>query len=207
MLRRIVGILVLVAVCSVAVAAQSHRLRSTWKAPGIEPLNFGGQKVAAVVISSDDSLRISAEEALTREITARGPEGIAAYRVIPRELIEDATKTQAWFEQAGVSGVVTMRVVSVEKETKYSSVAWTSSYYRSFSDYYMTSWQTVTPISRREDTIVAVETLLYDVAEGKLLWASVSESTNPKQVGTFIEGLVNAVVEELQNQGLVRRTR
>ena len=71
----------------------------------------------------------------------------------------------------------------------------------------MTSWQTVTPISRREDTIVAVETLLYDVAEGKLLWASVSESTNPKQVGTFIEGLVNAVVEELQNQGLVRRTR
>ena len=94
MLRRIVGILVLVAVCSVAVAAQSHRLRSTWKAPGIEPLNFGGQKVAAVVISSDDSLRISAEEALTREITARGPEGIAAYRVIPRELLEDATKTR-----------------------------------------------------------------------------------------------------------------
>lgn len=163
--------------------------------------------MAAVVISSDDSLRVSGEEALAREITARGPEGVAAYRIIPREELEDPAKARVWFERTGVSGVVTMRVVGVEKETSYSSVAWTTSYYQSFSNYYMTSWRTVTPLGRREDTVVAVETMLYDVGEGKLLWASVSNSTNPKQIATFMEGLVAVVVEELQNRGLVRPTR
>ena len=207
MLRWFIQALVLVLLCGSAVLAQSHALRSTWRAPGVESFEFRGQKVAAVVISSDDSLRVSGEEALAREITARGPEGVAAYRVIPREELEDPAKARAWFERTGVSGVVTMRLVGVDTVTSYSSVAWTTSYHHSFSSYYTTSWRTVTPLGRREDTVVAVETMLYDVAEGKLLWASVSESTNPKQIGTFMEGLVAAVVEELQKRGLVRATR
>ena len=204
MLKPIVRTLVLVMTCGVAVAAQSHALRSTWRAPGVESFDFSDQKVAAVVISDDNSLRVSGEEALAREITARGPEGVAAYRLIPREELEDPAQARGWFERTGVSGVVTMRVVSIDKETNYSSAVWTTSYYSTFSDYYITSWQTVTPLGRREDTIVAVETLLYDVAEGKLLWASVSESTNPREVATFMEGLVETVVQELQRQGLVR---
>ena len=187
--------------------ASARCLSLTPRAPGVESFDFRGQKVAAVVISSDDSLRVSGEEALARQITARGPEGVAAYRIIPREELEDPAKARVWFERTGVSGVVTMRVVGVEKRTSYSSVAWTTSYYQSFSNYYMTSWRTVTPLGRREDTVVAVETMLYDVGEGKLLWASVSNSTNPKQIATFMEGLVAVVVEELQNRGLVRPTR
>ena len=98
-----------------------------------------------------------------------------------------------------------MRVVSVEKEKVYSSVMWSTSYYQSFSNYW-TGWQTVTPIGRgRTDTIVAVETMLYNVPDGTLLWASLSESTNPTQVGSFIEGLVEAIVEQLQGRGLVTR--
>ena len=69
MLRRIIRALVLVTLCGSAVSAQSHALRSTWRAPGVESFEFRGQKVAAVVISSDDSLRVSGEEALAREIT------------------------------------------------------------------------------------------------------------------------------------------
>ena len=207
MLRQVARTLLLGALCGVAVSAQSHALRSTWRAPGVESFDFRGQKVAAVVISSDESLRVSGEEALARQLTARGPEGVAAYRTIPREVLEDPAEARAWFERTGVSGVVTMRVVGIEKETNYSSVAWTTSYYQSFSNYYMTSWRTVTPLGRREDTVVAVETMLYDVGEGKLLWASISESTNPKQIGTFMEGLVGVVVQELQDRGLVRATR
>ena len=49
--------------------------------------------------------------------------------------------------------------------------------------------------------------MLYDVAEGQLLWASVSESTNPTQMGPFMEGLVSVVVDELQSRGLIRKIR
>lgn len=64
MLKPIVRTLVLVMTCGVAVAAQSHALRSTWRAPGVESFDFSDQKVAAVVISDDNSLRVSGEEAL-----------------------------------------------------------------------------------------------------------------------------------------------
>jgi hypothetical protein len=55
------------------------------------------------------------------------------------------------------------------------------------------------------DTTLAVETLLYQVSDAKLLWASISETTNPKDAATFMKGLVNSIVKELEKEGLVRK--
>jgi hypothetical protein len=63
-----------------------------------------------------------------------------------------------------------------------------------------------TPIGNaRQTTTIAVETLLFNVRENKLLWASVTETTDPKSVGSYMKGLVNAVVKELQKEGLARK--
>ena len=192
--------------CSVGLTAASYTFTSTWKAPGTGPLNFAGKKVAALVITDDDNLRMSAEAALAREITARGPRGVAAYTVIPREELTDKEKARGWFERTGVEGVVAMRIVGVDKSRSYSAVVWSSGYYGNFWDYYGTGWATVTPIGKgRVDTTLAVETLLYRVSDATLLWASVSQTTNPKDAGTYMKGLVNAVVKELQKEGLVRK--
>ena len=134
--RSLAVIVTLATVCGVSLAAQSYSFTSIWTAPGIGPLDFAGKRIAAVVISADESLRISGEEALARAITAQGPEGVAAYRVIPGPELEDPVKAQAWFERTGIAGVATMRVVSVEKEKVYSSVMWSTSYYQSFSNYW-----------------------------------------------------------------------
>jgi hypothetical protein len=190
-----------------SLSAASYKFTSTWKAPGVAPFNFAGRKVAALVITTDESLRISAEEALAREITARGPQGVAAYKLIPREELTDKDKARGWFERTGVEGVVAMRIVGVEKEKTYSAAVWSSSYYGNFWDYYGYGWSSVYPIgSAREQTTLAVETLLYNVADAKLLWASVSETTDPKGVGPYMKGLVSAIVKELQKEGLVRKT-
>ena len=189
----------------------SYKFKSTWKAPGAGPLNFAGKKVAALVITNDDNLRVSAEEALKREITARGPVGVAAYTLVPKEELRDKDKARPWFERAGVEGVVAMRVVNVDTETTYGAVVWSSSYYGNFWDYYGTSWNSVymigTPIGNaRQRTTVAVETLLFNVRENKLMWASVTETTDPESVGAYMKGLVSAVVKELQKQGLARKS-
>jgi hypothetical protein len=42
-------------------ACASTKFNSTWKAPDSQPLNFQGQKVAAVVISPHESTRLGAE--------------------------------------------------------------------------------------------------------------------------------------------------
>ena len=70
----------------------------------MNPVTFKGQKVAALVISDDMSLRQSAEEALSRELTARGINGVGAYRIIPNEELKDVERAKTWFERGKVTG-------------------------------------------------------------------------------------------------------
>jgi hypothetical protein len=194
------------AVCGAALAAASVTLTSTWKAPGETSAGFAGKKVIALVFTTDDSLRMSAEEALAREITARGPQGVAAYRAIPRELLTDKAKAKDWFEHSGNVGVVALRLVGQEEHRVYDAVVWSSGTYGYFYDYYGSSWAQATPIGKGHlEKTLTVETLLFRVADGKLLWAGTAETTNPKDVGSFMKDLASSVVKALVKEGFSQK--
>jgi hypothetical protein len=196
-----------VAACGVVLSAQSASLKTSWAAPGVGPIRYAGKKVAVVAIVSELDVKMSAEEAMAREITARGPQGIAAYRAIPKELLADKDQAKQWFEKSGVAGVVTMRLVDVSTTTDYSSVVIGTSYYQSFTNYYDYGFATIVPIgSPKERKTFAVETLLYDIAGGgRLLWAGVSETTDPNNIGTFVKGLAKAVAKDLEKKKLIAK--
>jgi len=206
MRSRISTLLVLALLAIVTVAAKT-KFRSTWIAPGAAPGSFAGKKVAALVISTDESLRVSGEEALARELVSRGVEGVAAYRVIPKEILRDTDKAKEWFERTGVEGVVTMRPVSADKERTWQPSMWTTApYYSTLWGYYGYGWGAVyDPGYVREDTVLTIETMIYSVPANKLLWAGMSETTNPKQAGKVIEDLVEAVVKDMKKHGLVQK--
>ena len=54
------------------------------------------------------------------------------------------------------------------------------------------------------DTVITVESLIFSVSRNELVWAAVSETTNPKTLQKFVEDLVKQSVKELQKQGLAR---
>jgi hypothetical protein len=188
------------------VAANSIEFVSTWKAPGAAPLDFRGRKVAAVLVTDDQNVRVSAEEALAREITARGSTGVPAYRIIPREELQKKDAARGWFERANVAGLVILRVVATDTEKVYSSVIWTSGYYHDAWDYWGASWASVYPIGRaREQKIITVEILLYDLAKGTPIWAGVTKATDPKNVQAYMTELAKDVGRQLERDGLVHR--
>jgi hypothetical protein len=43
------------------------------------------------------------------------------------------------------------------------------------------------------------------VSDAALLWASVSQTTNPTDAGSFMKGLVSAVVKQLQREGMIAK--
>jgi len=91
------------------------KFTSTWKAPDAAGTRFAGKKVAALIISQDQDLRVSGEEALVRELAAIGvQQGVASYRIVPREELRDPDKARGWYERSGVEGVVAMRLVSAD---------------------------------------------------------------------------------------------
>ena len=194
------------AACLGTVLAAAPRFTSTWKAPEAAGVSFAARKVAALVISDDESLRVSSEEALVRELVAIGiKDAVAAYRLVPREELKDAAKAKPWFERAGVEGVVTLRLVRAETEQVYTPSYWASPYYTSLWGYYGYGWGVAYEFgSSREDTVVVIENLVFSVSKDKLLWAGVSETTNPKNAGTLIKDLVKETIKEMRKEKLIR---
>ncbi len=193
---------------AVALVSAAPKFTSSWKSPDAGSVTFAGQKIAALVISQDNSLRMAGEEGLVRELTARGLESVATYRIAPREELQSADRARAWFEKANVGGVVALRPVSQEERTSYNAGMWMSSSYSTLWGYYGYGWGSVyVPGSVDRDTIVVVETTIYSVPRNQLLWAAVSETTNPKDLPSFIEDLVKESVKELHEQGLARSIR
>jgi hypothetical protein len=194
-------IALLVSLAAATVAAEPQ-FRSVWKAAEISQLKFAGKKIAAVVITGDQSLQISGEEALARELNARKVQSIPAYRFVPREEMASADTARGWFERAGVQGVVALRPVSYENNRPSSPVSWTP-YSESFWSYYHAGWTTGVTLTRQDTSSVVVETLVFNLSPERLVWAATSETKNPKDLPSFIAELVSAVVREMQKMKLL----
>ncbi len=197
--------------CSFALAAMlaaagcaTTTFSSIWKAPDTPQIVLSGQKVAAVVMAPSDGTRRAAEEALAREITKRGAEGVASYTFLSDQDLKDEAAAKAHLQQAGIEGVVVMRVVSQDQSVTYTPNTWARGYYPSFWGYWGYGWGAVqSPGYIRTDTVVNVETLVYSVAGDKLLWAGVSGTTNPSQVDAFVTEIADEATKEMRKSGLL----
>jgi hypothetical protein len=201
-MKRVLLMSVPVMLLAAAVLAAAPEFKSVWRSPDAAQVSFAGKKIAALVITQDDSLRMSGEEALVRELTARGMQAVATYRMAPKEELQSAERARGWFERANVDGVVALRPVSSEKRIAYDDSLWMSPAYNTFWGYYGYGYSSVVVIGgASRDTVVTVETLIFSVPRNQLMWAAVSETRNPKTLQKFVEDLVKESAKELQNQG------
>jgi hypothetical protein len=204
----------LVAAVLTAAACATTSFQSTWRAPEVGPLNFRGAKVAALVISGDKGFRLPAEDELARQITAQGAVGVAAYTLVPDDVIRDDTKSRALMEQAGVTGVVSMRVVSNEQRiTSTPSSFWMGPPHAAFwgrpgwgRGYWGWGWgfAYAAPMIQT-DRLVSVETLIFSLAQDKLVWVATSQTTNPSNVQGLVRELSRAAAGALRREGLIQR--
>jgi len=207
-LIRLTGAVVLI-VFWVAACGKSTQFVLTYKDPAAEPLNWKGQKLAAFVFSSSEATRRSGELALARQLSQRGVQGVPGYEIVPANLSREGEKDKAreLLKDAGVVGAVVMRVVGRSQRIDSSPGAYwlTGSYYSSFWGYWGYGWSAVyQPGYMNTETVVTVETLVYSIADDKLVWAGRSSTTDPKNVQKFIRELCAAAGNEIRKSGLVR---
>ena len=180
---------------------------STWKAPDAKALQLSGAKVAAVVMIQNEAARRAAEDALAREITAHGAQGVAMYTIQPEARPNNEQAVRAAVEGAGVAGAVVMRPVGKEKEVVATPVAYGGPMYGGYwGGYYGYGWGSPYAYGGTEirtDTIVSIETLVYSLRQNKLVWAGQSRTTNPTGVDQLVKETSAAVALELQKQGLI----
>ena len=178
---------------------------ATYKSIDAGAVSFAGKKVAALVISKDDSLRMAGEESLARELSARGMQAVATYRMAPKEELQSAETARPWFERANVEGIVALRPVIVESRQAYTAGTWVNPNYSTLWGYYGYGWGSVYVIGTvPKQTRVTIETTIYSVSRNQLLWAAVTEATSSGDLREFVDDLAKEMVKEMQKQGLAK---
>jgi hypothetical protein len=202
----------LVAAGALAVSAcGSTTFNTTWKEPNAQPIQVEpGDKILAMVISQNEATRRGAETALAAELTGRGAEGVPAHSVIPDDAIQDQEKAKPYIEKTGAKYAIIMRATGRDKEV--SSTPTMGGYYGPgwgghggfYGGFYGYGWGGAYGGSEiRTDTIVFVETLVYDLASDKMIWAGQSETVNPSKAESMIKELVDEAGKEMRKQGVL----
>jgi hypothetical protein len=209
MTSRRLGICVAALTALAAGACASTSFTSTWTAPDAKALDLAtGDRIVAMVISDQVSLRRSGEANLADVLDARGFKAVPAYTLIPDEEILDEAKAKARIDASNAVAVVVLRPLGTEKETTTTTTGgyYGAPYYGGFwgGGYYGHGWSGPPMTTTRTDVHVTVETLIYDLRRNKLVWAGRSKTTNPDDIEAFMNDLANGVGSELRKAGLVK---
>lgn len=197
--------LLVIAALAMTTACATTSFESTWKAPDAQPVVLSGQKVVAFVLTKNAAARRAAEDALAREISAGGAQGVASYTLIPDAGASDEAKAKAQIEAAGATGVVVMRPVDSSKEIVATSTYMGPMYGPYWGGYYGYGWGgAYGGVDVRTNTIITVETLVYSIPQNKLIWAGQSNTTNPSKVDAFVKELATAARREMKKAGLLK---
>jgi hypothetical protein len=200
------GLLSVLVVVSLAACATTT-FTSSWRAPDAQPIGkLSGQKVVAVAVSKNESMRRSAEDSLVSVLNANGAQGIPSYSILGDDAVKDEAKARAAIEKSGAVAVVVMRPVAKEKEVSSTPSMYMGPMYGPYwGGYYGYGWGGAWGggVDIRTDTIVIVETLVYSLKQNKLVWAGQSKTTNPSKVDAFVKEVAAGAGKEMKKAGLL----
>jgi hypothetical protein len=202
--RKLRGLLCAAALCLGACA--NTTFVSTWKAPEANRIDPVGKNIAALVIAADPNRRRDGEVYLANDLTTRGVNGIAAFTLIGLDHPTlDYARTR--FKDAGIDGVVVMRLVGHSQTVIVDPGGFSGSVYGTFGSYYSSYGMAVSYSSGsvQTDTEVTIETLIYSLNKDTLLWAGTSRTSNPEGLQALVHDVADAVANQVVKQGLVAR--
>jgi hypothetical protein len=197
--RWAIGMLLLASV----VATAAPQLKSSWR--NMDPAATPVSNVIVIGFTKDAASRRLGEDALAAEIRKNGGKATPSYMLIPGQLPKDQAAIKDQVVGGGFDGAVVVRVAGITQEQSWDYVGAMPVYYASpwtyWGYWYPYAWD---PFYLQTDTIVRVETLVYNVKTEVLVWSGLSESTNPGSVRTLIKQVAVPVGIELKKRNVVR---
>ncbi len=192
-------------------ACASTTFISTWKAPDAQGVDPAGKKVAAVYMTTNESSRRAAEDVLARKLTEHGAQGVPSYTLVDTSVVSDVERTKKQLSEAGVDGVVTMRVLGEKERTRvtYTGAPWGyAPYYRHFSSYWGFGWGApYSPSEVTTTTELSIETLVYSLTRDELLWAGTSRTTDPGKIARLVDEIADSAAKEMTRQGVLKAAK
>src|SRR5215831_10200220 len=191
---------------ALAGCAGGTKLVNSWKEPDTAPLTLKpGDLVIAMVMSKEETTRRTGEDLLGEELRQRGLRPIPSFTLIPTDQVDNKEKAAAAIQDSGAAALVAMRPIAVNQQQTFVPPTYMGGPYGGgWGPYYGYGWSAAySPGYVVTDTVVRVETLVFDLRQNKLLWAGTSETTNPERLDLFMKDLVKAAAAEMRRQGVI----
>lgn len=193
-----IALLVLMIAC-----APSTQLIGTWTDPdlsgeSIEPFN----KVLVIArISHETSNRI-AEDKIVASITKSA--AVPSYSILLHGDTSQAA-VDAKLQKEGIDGLIVMSLKEVNKSLNYQPPTYYGGYYGGYYGYRgYYGYGYGSPGYLTEDQTFYVETSIYSLVTGKMLWSGTTATLNPQQLDQALDDIIRAVKNELTKKGLVK---
>lgn len=161
-------------------------------------------KVLVIGLSTNNAIRHSFEDTLADQLRRRGVTATPSSDFIPLNGSLDKDTVRAEVKSAirgkGYDAVLVTHLVRVDRRTTY--VPPTSHLEYSFYRNIITAYSVVyTPGYLVHETVVSLESNLYDTASERLVWSLTSQSFNPADAMDVIKPLSDIIVKNLADHG------
>jgi hypothetical protein len=204
--------LLLLPIAGALACAPSVQMTGQWVDKELfQPGKYSSMFIA--VMSQNLSVKQVFENDIATEASSRGIKAVKSGDIFkPNFTAENAGSKEAVIgkiQELGLETIFTVALKDKETTTRYvpGSVMYSPApYYGGYWGYYSNTYATVyTPGYYTQDKTYYVESNLYEVASGKLLWSVQSEVINPGKVEAVAEEYTSMLLDALNKEGLLRK--
>lgn len=178
---------------------------TNWRNPDAGQVTF--EKVGVIALAQDPQVRRTTENMFMRSATG-GTRVVPSYTFTTADDMKSKEAVIAKVKEAGVDGVVVFRVIAVDEHTSETVGVTgyaTTPYYGGFGAYYgYYGVATFGTVYTSKQQIVQIETTVYSVADGKLVWVSQAKLDTPESTFDVLEGIVGNAANAMKKEKLIR---
>ena len=199
MVRCLLFLPLLAGVCQVNYPAGT-RMKQKWIAPDAGKYHFN--HILTLCIIKDETTRQMVEDSMAARV--KKGNAFASYNILQETELRDKEQAKRKVLEMGFDGAIVMRPLRMEDRVTYVPGVYPS-FYGSFWGYY--GWACPSLYASDyvyTDKVVQVETTIYSLKDDKLLWTSVSETTNPESARDVVMGIAKAIAKEARKRGFVK---
>ncbi|MGB8330631.1 MAG: hypothetical protein WCE62_10935 [Polyangiales bacterium] len=200
-----------------ALAACSDKTKTTipltWRNPGYEQTVF--KKLLVVGVSQNEEGRRLFEDTFAKALSSDEGTALPSWGHLPQSTQLTEEQIRGAIEGGGYDGLLITQVLSVDENKEYvpgsthtvapRNFGYYGGYgYYGYYGYYSGSYASVhDPGYFKTDTTFRLETNLYSVATGGLVWSGQSDTVDPESVADVIDSMTAAVAKQLRQEKLI----
>lgn len=158
--------------------------------------------VLIIGVSEQTATRKLFEDTFVTKLAEHGVTATASSTLMPSDEKISRETVETAIDGESIATVIVTRLLGVEERETYYEPA-TTRYYGSYYSYYSQSWHYADSGYFREYKVLKLETNVYDVATGNLVYSMQSENIDPQSATQVIEEQIDLTIDTLGKQKLL----